>query len=161
MMMMMTMRNWRRGSMLWYLRLMKRWSKFSKLWLPNHNQAYEKPKVLNTICVVTSNTINLKMGEVDSSPSKSTSIDTPGNPIAVTIRYPNPSEFTYEKRFFCPFEYALQPPNWYKPEHIAVNKPELPSGVSELKQYDGPQCFVIPGNHDWFDGLHTFMRFMS
>lgn len=63
------------------------------------------------------------------------------------IRYPNPSAFTYERRLFCPFEYALQPPSWYKEELIAVNKPEVPSGVSELKQYHGPQCFVIPGNH--------------
>eukprot|EP00268_Persea_americana_P021262 TRINITY_DN21220_c0_g1_i2.p1 TRINITY_DN21220_c0_g1~~TRINITY_DN21220_c0_g1_i2.p1 ORF type:complete len:644 (+),score=70.75 TRINITY_DN21220_c0_g1_i2:1445-3376(+) len=62
--------------------------------------------------------------------------------------------------FFCPFEYAFQPPPWYKPEHIAVNKPEVPSGVSELTLYDGPQCFIIPGNHDWFDGLHTFMRYI-
>ncbi|KAK4390591.1 hypothetical protein Sango_2122400 [Sesamum angolense] len=74
--------------------------------------------------------------------------------------YPNPSTFTYERRLFRPFEYALQPPLWYKEEHIAVNKPELPSGVSTLKQYDGPQCFLIPGNHDWFDGLQTFMRYI-
>lgn len=65
------------------------------------------------------------------------------------FRYPNPSAFTYERRLFCPFEYALQPPPWSKQEHIAVDKPELPCGVSELKQYDGPQCFVIPGNHGW------------
>ncbi|XP_057502626.1 uncharacterized protein LOC130786327 isoform X2 [Actinidia eriantha] len=74
--------------------------------------------------------------------------------------YPNPSAFTYEKRFFRPFEYALQPPPWYKEEHVAVNKPELHCGVSKLKQYGGPQCFVIPGNHDWFDGLQTFMRYI-
>ncbi|KAL5993029.1 hypothetical protein ACLOJK_013949 [Asimina triloba] len=80
--------------------------------------------------------------------------------IGGDLAYPNPSTFTYEKRLFCPFEYALQPPPWYKPEHIAVKKPEMPFGVSELKQYDGPQCFVIPGNHDWFDGLHTFMRYI-
>lgn len=65
----------------------------------------------------------------------------------LSYRYPNPSAFTYERRLFCPFEYALQPPSWYKEEHIAVNKPEVPSGVSELKDYSGPQCFVIPGNH--------------
>ncbi|GKV04679.1 hypothetical protein SLEP1_g16804 [Rubroshorea leprosula] len=76
------------------------------------------------------------------------------------LAYPNPSAFTYERRLFCPFEYALQPPPWYKKEHIAANKPELPAQVSELKQYDGPQCFVIPGNHDWFDGLQTFMRYI-
>ncbi|MCL7034104.1 hypothetical protein MKW94_010031, partial [Papaver nudicaule] len=80
--------------------------------------------------------------------------------IGGDLAYPNPSSFTYERRFFCPFEYALQPPPWYKPEHIAVDKPELPAGVSEMKQYDGPQCFLIPGNHDWFDGLQTFMRYI-
>ncbi|KAJ8772878.1 hypothetical protein K2173_028055 [Erythroxylum novogranatense] len=78
--------------------------------------------------------------------------------IGGDLAYPNPSAFTYEKRLFRPFEYALQPPPWHMPEHIAAHKPELPRGVAELKQYDGPQCFVIPGNHDWFDGLHTFMR---
>ncbi|XP_050364199.1 uncharacterized protein LOC126782895 [Argentina anserina] len=80
--------------------------------------------------------------------------------IGGDLAYPNPSAFTYERRLFCPFEYALQPPPWSKEEHIAVDKPELPCGVSELKQYDGPQCFVIPGNHDWFDGLNTFMRYI-
>ncbi|KAF8410026.1 hypothetical protein HHK36_002546 [Tetracentron sinense] len=80
--------------------------------------------------------------------------------IGGDLAYPNPSAFTYERRLFRPFEYALQPPPWYKQEHIAVNKPEVPCGVSELKQYDGPQCFIIPGNHDWFDGLHTFMRYI-
>ncbi|KMT19303.1 hypothetical protein BVRB_1g013090 [Beta vulgaris subsp. vulgaris] len=80
--------------------------------------------------------------------------------IGGDLAYPNPSTFTYESRFFRPFEYALQPPSWYKEEHIAVKKPELPCGVSDLKHYDGPQCFIIPGNHDWFDGLHTFMRYI-
>ncbi|XP_006657430.1 uncharacterized protein LOC102702861 [Oryza brachyantha] len=80
--------------------------------------------------------------------------------IGGDLAYPNPSSFSYERRFFCPFEYALQPPAWYKPEHIALEKPELPLGVSELRKYRGPQCFMIPGNHDWFDGLHTFMRYI-
>ncbi|XP_011627911.1 uncharacterized protein LOC18446479 isoform X1 [Amborella trichopoda] len=80
--------------------------------------------------------------------------------IGGDLAYPNPSPFTYERRLFCPFEYALQPPSWYRPEHIAVNKPELPLEISTLKQYKGPQCFIIPGNHDWFDGLHTFMRYI-
>ncbi|XP_028757656.1 uncharacterized protein LOC114716766 [Neltuma alba] len=79
--------------------------------------------------------------------------------IGGDLAYPNPSAFTYERRLFVPFEYALQPPSWYKPEQIAVNKPEVPNGAA-LKQYNGPQCFVIPGNHDWFDGLQTFMRYI-
>uniref|UniRef100_A0A0D9WUM2 Calcineurin-like phosphoesterase domain-containing protein n=1 Tax=Leersia perrieri TaxID=77586 RepID=A0A0D9WUM2_9ORYZ len=80
--------------------------------------------------------------------------------IGGDLAYPNPSSFTYEKRFFCPYEYALQPPPWYRAEHIALDKPEVPDGVSNMKDYDGPQCFIIPGNHDWFDGLHTFMRYI-
>ncbi|KAE8772736.1 hypothetical protein D1007_55211 [Hordeum vulgare] len=80
--------------------------------------------------------------------------------IGGDLAYPNPCSFTYERRFFCPFEYALQPPAWYTPDHIALEKPELPLGVSELRQYSGPQCFMIPGNHDWFDGLNTFMRYI-
>ncbi|KAI3726692.1 hypothetical protein L1987_66492 [Smallanthus sonchifolius] len=80
--------------------------------------------------------------------------------IGGDLAYPNPSASTYEKRLFRPFEDALQPPSWYKKEHIAVNKPELPVGISDLKQYNGPQCFVIPGNHDWIDGLQTFMRYI-
>ncbi|KAL1353818.1 hypothetical protein HN51_042409 [Arachis hypogaea] len=79
--------------------------------------------------------------------------------IGGDLAYPNPSAFTYERRLFVPFEYALQPPPWYKAEQIAVNKPEVPDGA-ELKNYKGPQCFVIPGNHDWFDGLQTFMRYI-
>lgn len=27
-----------------------------------------------------------------------------------------------------------------------------------LRQYEGPTCFAIPGNHDWIDGLETFQR---
>ncbi|MFS7977669.1 putative calcineurin-like phosphoesterase domain, ApaH type [Helianthus anomalus] len=80
--------------------------------------------------------------------------------IGGDLAYPNPSAFTYEKRVFSPFEYALQSPSWYKDVRIAVEKPELPFGVTDLKQYDGPQCFVIPGNHDWFDGRQTFMRYI-
>lgn len=79
-------------------------------------------------------------------------------------RYPNPSQITYERRLFLPFEYALQPPSWHKEDHMAANKPEVPHGVSELKgktngnktkyqkqamPYDGPRCFIIPGNHGW------------
>jgi hypothetical protein len=62
-------------------------------------------------------------------------------------RYPNPSTYSYERRLFHPFEYAMQPPISYKPEHIAVKKPELPEGVDSLETLDTPQCFAIPGNH--------------
>jgi hypothetical protein len=29
-----------------------------------------------------------------------------------------------------------------------------------LKHYNGPSAFIIPGNHDWYDGLTTFSRFI-
>lgn len=80
--------------------------------------------------------------------------------IGGDLAYPNPCAFTYERRFFRAFEYALQPPHWYREDHVSVKKPELPDGVSDLKHYTGPQCFLIPGNHDWFDGLNTFMRYI-
>lgn len=80
--------------------------------------------------------------------------------IGGDLAYPNPSPFSYENRLFRPFEYALQPPEFYKAAHIAVKKPELPDGVESLTGYLGPECFAIPGNHDWFDGLDTFMRYI-
>ncbi|KAF8040169.1 hypothetical protein BT93_B2408 [Corymbia citriodora subsp. variegata] len=74
--------------------------------------------------------------------------------IGGDLAYPNPTLDNYEYRFFRPFMCALQPPStWYQSEQIDVDKPEIPPGFS-----DGPQAFIIPGNHDWFDGLHTFMR---
>ncbi|EFJ24167.1 hypothetical protein SELMODRAFT_102099 [Selaginella moellendorffii] len=87
------------------------------------------------------------------------------------LAYPNPSPTSYEQRLFRPFEYAMQPPKFYRPEHIAATKPELPDNVEKLQAYVGPQCFAIPGNHgcssytciivsDWFDGLETFMRYI-
>lgn len=63
-------------------------------------------------------------------------------------RYPNPSEFTYEKRLFRPFEYAFQPPLRHEQGHIGVKK------LDEMHPYNEqqcmtvrPQCFIIPGNH--------------
>ncbi|KAG6496551.1 hypothetical protein ZIOFF_044418 [Zingiber officinale] len=83
-----------------------------------------------------------------------------GGDLAILVPKPFSIYIHMRDAFFCPFEDALQSPSWYKLEHIAVNKPELPYGVSELSKYDGPQCFIIPGNHDWFYGLHTFMRYI-
>ncbi|GBG79282.1 hypothetical protein CBR_g29432 [Chara braunii] len=51
-------------------------------------------------------------------------------------------------------------PPFYEREHIAVKKPELPPKVRSLEEYDGPRCFAIPGNHDWFDGLDIFMKYI-
>ncbi|KAF5444980.1 hypothetical protein F2P56_034071 [Juglans regia] len=64
--------------------------------------------------------------------------------IGGDLAYPNPSKSTYEQRLFRPFEYALEPPINYE----------------EANHRDRPQCFVIPGNHDWFDGLRTFTKYI-
>ncbi|KAG6672184.1 hypothetical protein I3842_16G045700 [Carya illinoinensis] len=67
--------------------------------------------------------------------------------IGGDLAYPNPSKSTYEKRLLCPFEDALQPPsNREDPD------PERFGGE--------PKCYVIPGNHDWFDGLRTFTKYI-
>ncbi len=76
----------------------------------------------------------------------------------------------YEKRFFRTFEDALQPPPSFRRSHISIQKPAFPiqgwkscdklhSG-SPLTSYDGPCTFLIPGNHDWFDGLATYTRYI-
>lgn len=32
------------------------------------------------------------------------------------------------------------------------------ASVAALRRYPGPNCFAIPGNHDWIDGLETFIK---
>ncbi len=34
----------------------------------------------------------------------------------------------------------------------------LCESAARLRDYDGPTCFAIPGNHDYIDGLETFQR---
>eukprot|EP00873_Tetraselmis_striata_P039964 jgi/Tetstr1/460228/TSEL_005543.t1 len=116
--------------------------------------------------------------------------------IGGDLAYPNPSDYSYERRLFKPFEDALPPPRHYHPGRVVVHKPDLPPGhpafdmcdcdsprsaayeevpptevehtktqsswsCRALRRYEGPQCFAIPGNHDWIDGLETFMRHIT
>ncbi|KAF0700957.1 Aste57867_8527 [Aphanomyces stellatus] len=80
------------------------------------------------------------------------------------LAYPHPDEESYESRFWRPFEYAMKPPIWYDPAAVSTKKPALPTPCKSLKDYGGPTCFAIPGlgvgNHDWFDGLNTYTRFV-
>ena len=78
--------------------------------------------------------------------------------IGGDMAYPTPNAETFDERLLLPFEYALPPPAWRSFASAAVRKPELPRGVT-LRAYHGPQAFVLPGNHDWFDGLDTFARY--
>ncbi|KAG7401456.1 hypothetical protein PHYBOEH_001001 [Phytophthora boehmeriae] len=79
--------------------------------------------------------------------------------IGGDLAYPHPSSSTYETRLFRPFEYAMKPPPSYHPSAISTQK-KTPNGCSSLREYSGPTAFAIPGNHDWFDGLNTFTRYI-
>ena len=98
------------------------------------------------------------------------------------LAYPDPTPETYEERFFRTFEDAMPPPTEYRKEHISIHKPALPvkswtipPSIEEekkcsdsvdadtnekLSSYPGPVAFAIPGNHDWFDGLATYTRYI-
>ena len=86
--------------------------------------------------------------------------------IGGDLAYPDPEPETYEKRFFRPFEDALQAPPSFRRRAISTRKPALPvrgwsdSGSGDVDSYRGPCAFAIPGNHDWFDGLVTYTRFV-
>jgi hypothetical protein len=109
--------------------------------------------------------------------------------IGGDLAYPDPTPETYEDRFFRTFEDALPPPKEFRKEHISIHKPALPvkswavPSVRErvmeeekkcsdghntegepkdasLSSYPGPVAFAIPGNHDWFDGLATYTRYI-
>ena len=110
--------------------------------------------------------------------------------IGGDLAYPDPTPESYENRFFRTFEDALPPPKEFRKEHISIHKPALPvkswavsarrtSNIEEEKKcpdiiygaandsddegvrsYPGPSAFAIPGNHDWFDGLATYTRYI-
>lgn len=49
------------------------------------------------------------------------------------------------------------------PQHSPFKHPYplntlLDTQADALRRYDGPTCFLVPGNHDWFDGLETYQR---
>lgn len=83
--------------------------------------------------------------------------------LLLNYRYPNPSQFTYERRLFQPFDDALQSRACIEHTRMVVDKPMMPLEVFEpskqgrkrskkrpkkqVKPYEGPRCFIIPGNH--------------
>eukprot|EP01084_Bolivina_argentea_P265311 449670_1 len=84
--------------------------------------------------------------------------------IGGDLSYPGPTNKNYQEKFFRVFEDAMHPPenimknikNEICPE-IAYNKPQLANNES-LSTYKGPTCLLIPGNHDWYDGLQIFCK---
>lgn len=81
--------------------------------------------------------------------------------IGGDLAYPHPDPESYEKRLWRCFEYAMKAPKEYDPAAISASaKARLPANCATLKDYKGPTVFAVPGNHDWFDGLNTFTRYI-
>ena len=59
--------------------------------------------------------------------------------IGGDLAYPNPSNETYEQRFFRPFEAALPPPPHVRPGRLVVYKPDLP-GAADLRHASSSQA---------------------
>lgn len=53
--------------------------------------------------------------------------------IGGDLAYPNPSNETYEQRFFRPFEAALPPPPHVRPGRLVVYKPDLPGAADTCR----------------------------
>ena len=89
--------------------------------------------------------------------------------IGGDLAYPNPTRENYEERFVRVFEDAMQPPTdhplYYESQNVAgviSSGSSSPSSSSSLPPppRDTPTAYVVPGNHDWFDGLASFMRYV-
>ena len=106
--------------------------------------------------------------------------------IGGDLAYPNPTRENYEERFVRVFEDAMQPPTdhplYYESQNVAgvissgsfgssgsSSSLSSPSGSSSSSSSssslpppprDTPTAYVVPGNHDWFDGLASFMRYV-
>lgn len=59
--------------------------------------------------------------------------------IGGDLAYPNPSNETYEQRFFRPFEAALPPPPHVRPGRLVVYKPDLPGAADMCHPSVGEQ----------------------
>ena len=82
------------------------------------------------------------------SPLRGDSVTLPRPQIVVhggDLAYPRPSAETYKNRFIQPLEAAL---------------PFHKSNSSSSRKSVGPQMFIIPGNHDWYDGLEAFVHWI-
>ena len=62
--------------------------------------------------------------------------------IGGDLAYPNPSNETYETRFFRPYEAALPSPPHVTPGSLVVQKPDLPA----LQKRGGTTCHQPPSS---------------
>ena len=82
--------------------------------------------------------------------------------IGGDLAYPNPTRTNYEERFCRVFEDAMQQPvgrpAYWEEQDVCVGskKKILDQTIDPLT----PRAYVVPGNHDWFDGLNSFLRYV-
>ena len=90
--------------------------------------------------------------------------------IGGDLAYPRPSAENFEERFLRVFEDAMPPP----PGHPTFDQEQTvyiqrPKGCDLGREGDSaelrgirkpPSAYLIPGNHDWFDGLACFLRYV-
>lgn len=75
------------------------------------------------------------------------------------LAYPHPSLEVYERRLLLPFEAALSAPSGACLVEVAAKTGAAGRESAELaEKNDAPKCWMIPGNHDWFDGLEAFLH---
>ena len=65
--------------------------------------------------------------------------------------YPSPSKEDYIKRVIFPFHSAFPPPDRYTLKQLGATR------VSHSED-DEPEMVLLPGNHDWIDGLVLFQE---
>ena len=46
---------------------------------------------------------------------------------------------------------------WIQKRFNDMLQPKVPNNQT-LSEYEGPTSLIIPGNHDWYDGLRSFYR---
>ena len=80
--------------------------------------------------------------------------------IGGDLAYPNPSNETYEQRFFRPFEAALPPPPHVRPGRLVVYKPDLP-GAADLRHSEAAAIDGMPQPSSRYSGMHTFMHLFT
>ncbi|MFK4639949.1 hypothetical protein [Paenarthrobacter histidinolovorans] len=74
--------------------------------------------------------------------------------------YPVASPAAYEDRMAGPYRMAL-PARLALPARGQVNTPETGPGGHSAPLNESPILLALPGNHDWYDGLTSFIRIFT
>jgi len=74
--------------------------------------------------------------------------------IGGDLAYPNPSNETYETRFFRPYEAALPPPPHVHSGRLVVTKPDLPMPATLARPCEGGPA-TCSSHAEPAGGLHS------